>query len=77
MSGTSGLPPVVASGDILAAYDEPVAPSRSSRSTSTRRPAGQKVDGFRFLRQFPALRDRLGGDNLRKVVFEEVAEGAG
>ena len=39
--------------------------------------AGQKVDGFRFLRQFPALRDKLGGDDLRKAVFEEVAEGAG
>jgi len=39
--------------------------------------AGQKIDGFRFLRQFPALRDKLGGDDLRKVVFEEVAEGAG
>ena len=41
-------------------------------------PAGQKVDGFRFMRKFPALRDRLGdGDDLRRVVFEAVADGAG
>jgi len=39
--------------------------------------AGQKLDAFRFLRQFPALEDRLGGDDLRKIVFEQVAEGAG
>lgn len=39
--------------------------------------AGQKVDGFRFLRQFPALKDKLGSDDLRKVAFEAVAEGAG
>ena len=40
--------------------------------------AGQKIDGFRFMRKFPALRDRLGvGDDLRQVVFEAVADGAG
>lgn len=39
--------------------------------------AGQKLDAFRFLRQFPALEDRLGGEDLRKIVFEQVAEGAG
>lgn len=40
--------------------------------------AGQKIDGFRFLRKFPALRDRLGvGDDLRQLVFEAVADGAG
>ena len=40
-------------------------------------PAGQKVDGFRFLRQFPDLRDKLSGDDLRKTVFEAVAPQAG
>lgn len=40
-------------------------------------PAGQKVDGFRFLRQFPDLRDKLSGDDLRKAVFEAVAPQAG
>jgi hypothetical protein len=41
-------------------------------------PAGQKVDGFRFMRKFPALREQLGdGDDLRRVVFEAVADGAG
>ena len=39
--------------------------------------AGQKLDAFRFLRQFPALRDKLTGDDLRKAVFEAVAEDAG
>ncbi|MBA2769815.1 MAG: DUF3352 domain-containing protein [Sporichthyaceae bacterium] len=37
----------------------------------------QKVDGFRFLRQFPALADKLSGDDLRKIVFEAVADDAG
>ena len=40
-------------------------------------PAGQKLDAFRFLRQFPALRDKLDGDDLRRVVFEAIAEDAG
>lgn len=40
-------------------------------------PAGQKVDGFRFLRKFPSLHDRLAGDDLRKVIFESVADNAG
>lgn len=40
--------------------------------------AGQKIDGFRFLRKFPALRDKLGGgEDLRKLAFETVADGAG
>ena len=40
--------------------------------------AGQKIDGFRFLRKFPALRDKLGGgEDLRKLAFEAVADGAG
>jgi hypothetical protein len=37
--------------------------------------AGQKIDGFRFLRKFPALRDRLGSDDLREVVFDTLADG--
>lgn len=40
-------------------------------------PAGQKIDGFRFMRKFPALRERLADEDLREVVFEAVAEGAG
>ena len=40
-------------------------------------PAGQKVDGFRFLRQFPALAEKLNGDDLRRAVFEAVAADAG
>lgn len=40
-------------------------------------PAGQKLDAFRFLRQFPALQDKLDGDDLRRVVFEAIAEDAG
>ena len=39
--------------------------------------ADQKLDGFRFLRQFPALADKLSGDDLRKIVFEAVADDAG
>jgi hypothetical protein len=39
--------------------------------------AGQKVNAFRFMRQFPALKDRLGGDDLRKIAFEAVADSAG
>jgi hypothetical protein len=40
--------------------------------------AGQKLDGFRFLRKFPALRDKvpLDGD-LREVMFDAVADEAG
>ncbi len=39
---------------------------------------GQKVDGFRFLRKFPALREKvpLDGD-VREVLFDAVAEEAG
>jgi hypothetical protein len=39
---------------------------------------GQKVDGFRFLRKFPALREKvpLDGD-VREVLFDAVAEQAG
>lgn len=40
-------------------------------------PAGQKLNAFRFLRQFPALQDRLDGADLRRVVFEAIAEDAG
>jgi hypothetical protein len=41
-------------------------------------PAGQKVDGFRFLRKFPTLRDRIPLDgDVRKVLFENFAEQAG
>ena len=40
--------------------------------------AGQKIDGFRFLRQFPSLRDRIPLDgDVRQVLFEAVAEDAG
>jgi hypothetical protein len=40
--------------------------------------AGQKIDGFRFLRQFPSLRDRIPLDgDVREVLFEAVAEDAG
>jgi hypothetical protein len=40
--------------------------------------AGQKLDGFRFLRKFPALRDKVptNGD-LREVMFDAVADDAG
>jgi hypothetical protein len=41
-------------------------------------PAGQKVDAIRFLRKFPSLRDHLAEDaDLRKVLFDSVAEDAG
>lgn len=40
--------------------------------------AGQKIDGFRFLRQFPSLRDHIPLDgDVRHVLFEAVAEDAG
>jgi hypothetical protein len=40
--------------------------------------AGQKIDGFRFLRKFPGLRDRvpLDGD-VREVLFDSFADAAG
>ena len=41
-------------------------------------PAAQKVDGFRFLRTFPALRDKVPADgDVRKVFFDAVAKDAG
>jgi hypothetical protein len=41
-------------------------------------PAGQKIDGFRFLRKFPDLRERIPLDgDVRKVLFESFAEQAG
>jgi hypothetical protein len=41
-------------------------------------PAGQKIDGFRFLRKFPVLRERIPLDgDVRKVLFESFAEQAG
>ena len=41
-------------------------------------PAGQKIDGFRFLRKFPSLRDHvpLDGD-VRELVFDEIADEVG
>ena len=40
--------------------------------------AGQKIDGFRFLRQFPSLHDHIPLDgDVREVLFEAVAEDAG
>lgn len=41
-------------------------------------PAGQKIDGFRFLRKFPTLRDHvpLDGD-AREVVFDAFADDLG
>lgn len=41
-------------------------------------PAGQKIDGFRYLRKFPALRDHvpLDGD-VRQVVFDAFADDLG
>jgi hypothetical protein len=39
--------------------------------------AGQKIDGFRFMRKFPSLRDRLAGDDLREAMFDAMAEGLG
>ena len=41
-------------------------------------PAGQKIDGFRFLRKFPALRDRIPLDgDVREVLFDSFADAAG
>ena len=41
-------------------------------------PAGQKIDGFRFLRKFPELRDRIPLDgDVREVLFEAFADEAG
>jgi hypothetical protein len=41
-------------------------------------PAGQKIDGYRFLRKFPSLRDHvpLDGD-AREIVFDAIADEAG
>ena len=40
--------------------------------------AGQKIDAIRFLRKFPSMRGRLAEDaDLRKVLFEAVADDAG
>jgi hypothetical protein len=40
--------------------------------------AGQKLDGFRFLRKFPALRDKVPANgDLREVMFDAVADDAG
>jgi hypothetical protein len=40
--------------------------------------AGQKVDAIRFLRKFPSLRGHVAQDaDLRKVLFEAVADDAG
>ena len=40
--------------------------------------AGQKLDGFRFLRKFPALRDKVPATgDLREVMFDAVADDAG
>ncbi len=39
--------------------------------------AGQKVEAYRFLREFPALDDRLGdGDDLRRVLVEGILSDA-
>ena len=41
-------------------------------------PAGQKIDGFRFLRKFPELRERIPLDgDVREVLFDSFAEMAG
>jgi uncharacterized protein DUF3352 len=41
-------------------------------------PAGQKIDAVRFMRKFPALRDKVSVDaDLRKALFEGVADQAG
>jgi hypothetical protein len=41
-------------------------------------PAGQKINAIRFLRKFPALKDKVGLDaDLRESLFEGMAEGAG
>jgi len=40
--------------------------------------AGQKIDGFRFLRKFPALRDRIPLDgDVREILFDAFADEAG
>ena len=41
-------------------------------------PAGQKIDGFRFLRKFPSLREKvpLDGD-VREIVFDAMADEVG
>ena len=40
--------------------------------------AGQKIDAIRFLRKFPALKKHVTEDaDLRKVLFEQVAQDAG
>ena len=40
--------------------------------------AAQKLDGFRFLRKFPALRDKVPATgDLREVMFDAVADDAG
>ena len=40
--------------------------------------AGQKLDGFRFLRKFPALRDKVPANgDVREVMFDAVADDAG
>jgi Protein of unknown function (DUF3352) len=40
--------------------------------------AGQKIDAVRFMRKFPALREKVAEDaDLRKVLFESVAADAG
>jgi hypothetical protein len=40
--------------------------------------AGQKINAIRFLRKFPALRDKIGLDaDLRESLFEGIADGAG
>jgi len=41
-------------------------------------PAGQKINAIRFLRKFPALKDKVGlNADLRESLFKEMAEGAG
>ncbi len=41
-------------------------------------PAGQKINAIRFLRKFPALKDKVGlNADLRESLFEEMAQGAG
>jgi hypothetical protein len=40
--------------------------------------AGQKINALRFLRKFPALRDKVSlNDDLRETLFESVSESAG
>jgi hypothetical protein len=41
-------------------------------------PAGQKINAIRFLRKFPALKDKVGlNADLRESLFKGMAEGAG